>query len=363
MNDDAHVGDVPSNYALPAPLKRSEPVWVAPMAGGASCPALVIAAAEVGHFAQLAAGYKSAAAMVVEIQAVRAAGTGLFGVNLFTPNVHPIAEQEYARYAETLQSDALRLGVTDYPAPLTEDNDDWDAKIAALIDDPVPLVSFTFGLPTPNVVEVLHGAGSLLMQTVTSVDEARRAEDRGVDMLIVQGFAAGGHSGIWHADVLPPNVPLARLIADVRAAVTLPIIASGGIATPEDVRIAHAAGASAVAVGTAVLCSDESGASQVHKDAIVGRRYTSTALTRAFTGRPARALVNRFVSDHDDAPSGYPALHHLTRPLRTAATTAVDPSALHLWAGQSWRLARTGPVATILRQLTTGSSGHHSTLD
>ncbi|WP_286928898.1 MULTISPECIES: nitronate monooxygenase [Aeromicrobium] len=334
---------------LPAPLARSKPVWVAPMAGGPSNPGLVVAAARAGHFAQLAAGYKSAEAMTREVREVRDAGTDLFGVNLFVPNVHPITPAAYDDYARSLLPTAERLLHDAAPVALCEDDDAWDAKIAALVAEPVPVVSFTFGLPSPAVLDALRRAGSVLVQTVTSSQEARRADAAGVDALVVQGFAAGGHSGVWDADAWPADMPLSQLVEEVAGAVSLPLVAAGGIATPGDVDVSMAAGASAVAVGTAVLRAPESGASDLHKNALADPQYTSTTLTRAFTGRPARALVNRFVLDHDEAaPSGYPALHHLTRPLRAAAVAANDPSALNLWAGQQWRGACEVPVAEIL---------------
>lgn len=130
-----------------APWNRCGPVWVAPMAGGPSRPELVIAAARAGHFAQLAAGYKTADAMSAEIRQVREAGVDLFGVNLFVPNPHPVVRDDYDAYAESLRATAQRVGYAGDPAALREDDDDWDAKIAALLADPVPVVSFTFGLP------------------------------------------------------------------------------------------------------------------------------------------------------------------------------------------------------------------------
>ncbi|SKB10387.1 nitronate monooxygenase [Aeromicrobium choanae] len=341
-----------SSRPLPAPLDRSKPVWVAPMAGGPSTPRLVIAAARAGHFAQLAAGYTSAEAMTREVREVRAAGTELFGVNLFVPNVHPITAEANEVYARSLAPTAARLHHEAAPVALREDDDAWDAKIAALVAEPVPVVSFTFGLPSAAVLEALRRAGSVLVQTVTSSQEARRAEAAGVDAVLVQGFAAGGHSGVWDADASPADVPLPQLVEEVAGAVSLPLVAAGGIASSRDVELALAAGASAVTVGTAVLRTPESGASDLHKNALADPQYTSTTHTRAFTGRPARALVNRFVLDHDKAaPSGYPALHHLTRPLRAAAVAANDSSALNLWAGEQWRHATSAPVAEVLGAL------------
>ncbi|MET4100457.1 nitronate monooxygenase [Agrococcus sp. UYP10] len=330
-------------------LHDARPVMVAPMAGGPSTPELVAAAAEAGAFAQLAGGYKSAEALASQIDEVRARGIERFGVNLFVPNLHRIADADYETYAERIRDE---LGAGPVPSK-REDDDAWDAKVALLLEARVPLVSFTFGLPHRAVLAAFADAGIATMQTVTSVDEARDAAASGVDALVVQGSAAGGHSGIWAQDALPVDMPLLELVAEVRAASTLPIVAAGGIARREQVRALLGAGADAVAIGTAALLADEAGTSATHRAALADPSFERTTLTRAFTGRPARALVNGFVERHDaGAPSGYPALHHLTRAMRAEAAAAGDPSRLHLWAGEGWREARQAPIAEILDDLT-----------
>jgi NAD(P)H-dependent flavin oxidoreductase YrpB (nitropropane dioxygenase family) len=328
------------------------------MAGGPSTPGLVRAAAAAGHFAQLAAGYRTAEQLDDQVREVRRAGVEGFGVNLFVPNPSPVDPAAYRRYAAALAPTARRLGVTTLPdcsRDIIEDDDGWDAKVALLVEDPVPVVSFTFGLPSARTVARLRARGTVTLQTVTSPVEAREAVDRGIDALVVQGAAAGGHSGILDPAAVPPDVPLPDLVRAVVAASRLPVVAAGGIGTADDVAAALSAGAAAVAVGTAVLRTPESGASAVHQAALGDPAFERTVLTRAFTGRPARALVNRFVTELDAvAPVGYPALHHLTRPVRTAATAAGDPSAVNLWAGRGWQHARVEPVATVLARLAAG---------
>ncbi|WP_232527784.1 NAD(P)H-dependent flavin oxidoreductase [Microbacterium suaedae] len=330
--------------AFPALFEYTSPVWAAPMAGGPTTPALVVAAARAGHMAQLAAGYKTSQAMNDEIAAVRAAGVDLFGVNLFVPNTHVISPGAHADYARA-------LGIDDAGDP-REDDDAWNEKIAALVADPVPLVSFTFGLPRGEDIAALRDAGSLTAQTVTSLDEERAAVDAGVDILVVQGAAAGGHSGVWTAGALPAERPLAGLVAEIAAETGVPIVAAGGISSSAEVAELLGSGTDAVAVGTALLRAAESGTSSTHRAALEDPRFDETVLTRAFTGRYARALRNAFVDAHDaDAPSGYPAIHHLTRPLRAAAAAEGDAEHLHLWAGRGWRASREAPVAEILAAL------------
>ncbi|REE64628.1 nitroalkane oxidase [Streptomyces sp. 3212.3] len=233
-----------------------------------------------------------------------------------------------------------------------EDDDHWRDKIDLLLADPVPVVSFTFGLPGRSIVAELRKAGTVVVQTVTSADEARRAAEIGVDAVIVQASAAGGHSATFTPAHPPGAVALPELITRVRGAVPLPVIAAGGLAGPADVADVLAAGAEAAMVGTALLRTDESGASAPHKAALTDPAFDTTVITRAFTGRPARALRNHFVERYDRvAPVGYPALHHLTGRLRRAATAAGDTRLIHLWAGTGHRHARTEPAARTFARL------------
>jgi NAD(P)H-dependent flavin oxidoreductase YrpB (nitropropane dioxygenase family) len=329
-----------------AELDLTLPVLAAPMAGGPTGPPMVIAAGRAGSLGFLAAGYKTPETVATEMAAVRAAGVP-FGVNVFAPNPVPVDVDEFDRYARAIELEADRYGVDVRGAVPREDDDRWRDKIDLLLDDPVPVVSFTFGIPEPAVVAALRGVGTVVVQTVTSPAEAAVAVEAGVDVLAVQGSAAGGHSG-----TLTPAGPTAELVADVHRAVDRPLVAAGGVARPVDVVDAVRAGAAAVMVGTALLRAPESGASAAHQAAVADADRGDTVVTRAFTGRPARALRNRFVDRYDqEAPSGYPAIHHLTSPIRRAGTAAGDPEVVNLWAGTGYRLAAPDPVATTLERL------------
>jgi NAD(P)H-dependent flavin oxidoreductase YrpB (nitropropane dioxygenase family) len=322
------------------------PVVAAPMAGGATVPALVAAAAAAGGFGFLAAGYKSPEAVAAELAEVR----GLpVGVNVFVPSPSRLPEEAFRRYARQIAPEGEPYGLDLAAAEPRWDDDAWTAKVDLLLADPVPVVSFTFGLPPRSTVDALRRAGSRVLVTVTDADEAGAAAELGIDGLIVQGADAGAHSGV-HDPARPPSaVPLPSLLAAVRRVTGLPLLAAGGLATAEQVRDVVAAGAVAAMVGTALLRTDESGAGRTHRDALVDPRYSTTVLTRAFTGRPARGLRNGFIQRHEAAaPLGYPEVHHLTRPLRSAAAAAGDADRLHLWAGTGHRLARTGPAGAVL---------------
>jgi nitronate monooxygenase len=331
----------------------SFPIVAAPMAGGPTTPAMVCAATRAGGMGMLAAGYKSTEAVEAEIRQVRAEDAA-FGINVFAPNPLPVDPESYRTYAAIIQRDADQFGLTLPPDPI-EDEDRFDDKIALLLDDPVPIVSFTFGIPPTNVIAALQTAGSLVMQTVTTSDQATQARAAGVDLLAVQASAAGGHSGTLTPREPVASTPIVDLIRDVTAAMDIPVIAAGGLATPEAVAEVIRAGATAAMVGTVLLRATESGASATHQAALTDPLRTETVLTRAFTGRPARGLRNNFIDTHEaQAPMGYPAIHHLTTSLRKAAAAAGKPEFVHLWAGTGYRHATTETTADILQRLASG---------
>ncbi|HLK42372.1 MAG TPA: nitronate monooxygenase [Thermoleophilia bacterium] len=326
------------------------PVLAAPMAGGPGTAALVTAAARAGSLGFVAAGYKSPQALAEEITAV--AGTGLpFGVNLFAPNPQPIDPVDFRTYAGVIAPEAERYGVSLDGDKPREDDDSWQEKLEVLRAHPVPLISFTFGIPAARDLAALRATGALLIQTVTSAEEAAAAADAGVDALAVQSAQAGGHFGTLTPSRPAAESPLAEVVAAVHRSVDLPLIATGGLATPADVAGVMHAGASAVAVGTVLLRSDEAGTTAAHRAALADPARESVR-TRAFTGRPARGLRNEFIERYEcQAPLGYPAVHYLTSPLRKAAAAAGDPERVHLWAGIGFRHATDEPAAAILTRL------------
>jgi NAD(P)H-dependent flavin oxidoreductase YrpB (nitropropane dioxygenase family) len=327
------------------------PVLAAPMAGGPTTPAMVLAAHAAGSLGFLAGGYKTPESIAAQIAEVRAAAPAC-GVNLFAPNPLPVEAAAFASYAAALQAEAGAYGVELTGGEPVEDDDGWQDKIDLLLADPVPLVGFTFGVPDAAVVASLRRAGSLTVQTVTSADEAVLAAERGVDLLAVQGSGAGGHFGTLTPLDPPASPPLAELVREVCDRVDLPVVAAGGLATPQAVAGVLAAGAVAAMVGTVLLRTHESGASIPHKAALAATPARETVVTRAFTGRPARGLRNLFVDRFDAiAPYGYPAIHHLTSPLRRAAAAAGDPEWVNLWAGTGYREGREESTADALTRL------------
>ena len=330
------------------------PLVVAPMAGGPSTAGLVSAAAEAGATGFLAAGYKTPAAMLAEIAAVRAATPEPFGVNVFVPGTPSPDTGAISAYLGSLRASADAVGATLGEAAW--DDDSYHEKVAVLLADPPPLVSFTFGCPAAGVIAAFTEAGSVVAVTVTRPGEAALAAAAGADALCVQGHEAGAHRGAFTNDDIPgQDDGLLSLIGEIAAVTGLPQIAAGGIMGPAQVDAVLAAGAVAAQCGTAFLRCPESGAHPVYKAALADPRFRATGLTRAFSGRWARGLVNRFVLDHAGAPAAYPEINNATRPLRAAAAAKGDPERMSLWAGQGYRSATDRPAGEIVERLCAGS--------
>ncbi|OUC98513.1 nitronate monooxygenase [Streptomyces swartbergensis] len=329
------------------------PIVQAPMAGGVSVPKLAAAVCEAGGLGFLAAGYKTADGMYQEIKQLRSLTGRPFGVNLFMPQPEYADPAAIDVYAHQLAGEAswyeAELGDPD-----SGRDDGYETKLAVLRDNPVPVVSFHFGTPSREVVDALHRVGTFVLVTATTPDEARAVERAGADAVIAQGVEAGGHQGT-HRDIPETDgsgIGLLSLVAQIRETVSIPIIAAGGIMRGGQIAAVLAAGASAAQLGTAFLATAESGANALHKQALTNPLFVRTELTRAFSGRPARGLVNRFLREHGPyAPAAYPEIHHLTAPLRKAAAKAGDAQGMALWAGQGHWMARELPAGQLVEVL------------
>ena len=328
-------------------LQLRRPVVQAPMAGGPSTPALAAAVSEAGGLGCLAAGYRTPEAVREEVRAVRALTGQRFAVNVFVPGP-PADDDAVRRYAGELAGEARRWGV-DLGEPRADD-DAWEAKVALLAEERVPVVSFTFGLPRAEMVAALHAAGATVLVTVTAPEEAAAARDAGADALVVQGLEAGGHRGGLHDRDGEGEYGLLALLRLVARTVDLPLVAAGGLVDGAAVAAVLVAGAEAAQLGTAFLRCPEAGTGAAHREAL--STHGRTALTRAFSGRRARGLVNRFLEEHSaTAPAAYPQVHHLTSPLRAAAREAGDSGGLSMWAGQGHPLAEAVPAGDLVRRL------------
>ncbi|HTU77026.1 MAG TPA: nitronate monooxygenase [Trebonia sp.] len=322
------------------------PIVQAPLAGGPSTPELAAAVTNAGGLGFLAAGYLPTAELADRHGRAGELTGGPFGVNVFVPGPAGDAAR-VRRFATEIEADVAGTG-----AALGEprhDDDDWDAKIGYLMAARVPVVSFTFGIPAKDVIAGLRARGSEVWVTVTSLDEARRATAAGADLLVAQGYEAGGHRG-GTTDRPQEAVGLIALLQLITDRVATPVVAAGGIATGKAVAAVLCLGARAAALGTAFLDCPEADTAPVHRSAL--HDDAPTRLTRAFSGRTARGIENGFLRAHSEsAPAAYPEVHHLTAPMRKAARQAGLADYVNLWAGQAYPLTAAVPAADLVRDL------------
>ena len=320
----------------------------APLSGGPSTPELAAAVSGAGGLGFLAAGYKTAEAIDAEIDATRKLTDRPFGVNVFARPTAGAPRETVEDFVAELGPEAELIGV-ELGEPRHTD-DEYDAKIDVLARQAPAVASFTFGCPTAWEITALRGAGCEVWVTVTSPAEAVAARDAGADALVVQGAEAGGHRGAWIDARDREDIGLLALLALVQGACDLPLVAAGGIMTGAGIAAVLTAGATAAALGTAFMRCPEAGTSQPHRAALAGDGRTE--LTRAFTGRLARGIVNRWQADHSaDAPIAYPEIHYVTAPLRAHARSQGDAEAINLWAGQAHSLGRELPAAELVAEL------------
>src|SRR4051795_3342883 len=329
------------------------PIVQAPLAGGASPPELAAAVSGAGGLGFVAAGYRTPDALADDVARTRELTDRPFGVNVFAPTGAPASPDAVRRYADALRPLAEAAG-----AKLGEprfDDDAFAAKVDLLVAEPPAVVSFTFGCPPAETIERVRRAGAAVWVTVTGPEEAEQAAAAGADALVAQGVEAGGHRGAFADSDDRVDYGLLALLALVRARVDVPLVATGGIATGRGVAAVLAAGAAAAQIGTAFMRCPEAGTSDPHRDALATAR--PTGLTRAFSGRLARGIVNRLQAEHTAAaPLAYPEVHHVTAPLRAHGRAAGDADVINLWAGQAHELAEERPAAEIVARLAAEAS-------
>jgi nitronate monooxygenase len=317
------------------------------MAGGPSTPELAAAVSGVGGLGFLACGYRSTDQLRVDIARVRELTSAPFGANLFSAAEAAVDHPALERYRRRLEPAAQSLGVQLGEARF--DDDEQEAKLELLCAERVPIISFTFGCPSAELIQQLHARQIAAWVTVTEPEEAFLAVRRGADALVVQGVEAGGHRGSFEDRDGHGEFGLLALLRLVERMSEVPLVASGGIIDGAGVGAVLAAGARAAQIGTGFLLCPEAGTSAPHRE-VLGTP-ARTALTRTFSGRRARGIVNAFMREHEAAaPKAYPHVHRLTAPLRAAARRAGHGEMINLWAGQGHALAIKRPAAELVQE-------------
>ncbi|WP_110929669.1 nitronate monooxygenase [Bacillus massiliglaciei] len=327
------------------------PIIQAPMAGGISTVELAFQVCQAGGLGFLAGGYKPAETMLKEIKELRMKTDKPFGINLFVPDQASPNWQAIEEYRQVLEKSEketwFELG------DVYQDDDDWERKLSIVIEEKVPVVSFTFGCPSQSVFRSLKANGQLSAVTITNAEEARTAYERGADFLCLQGQEAGGHRATFQNEPnLDQSFPLLKLIETIRKEVPSPIIAAGGLMNGKEIYRVLTCGADYVQLGTAFLLCRESGTSDVYKKALRDPAFQETSTTRAFTGRPAKGLVNQFMKKYSGfAPAAYPYIHQLTQKMRKNAAQIGNPQYMSLWAGDGYKQIRELSASDLLTKL------------
>lgn len=333
------------------------PLIQAPMAG-VQGHALAAAVCEAGALGSLPCAMLTVEAMEQELHALRARTQAPFNVNFFChTQPAPDAQQDTAWRAALLPYYA-ELGLNQAAIAGGPGRLPFSQAVAdALATFRPRVVSFHFGLPAPDLLAQVKSWGSVVLSSATTVEEALWLEAHGVDAIIAQGLEAGGHRGMFLSDDLTQQMGTWALLPQVVDAVRVPVIAAGGIADARGVAAAMALGAAGVQVGTAYLLSDEASTSALHRNALRQPDANHTALTRLYTGRPARGIVNRLMRElgplNPVAPA-FPLATHAIAPLRAQAEAQGSTDFTPLWAGQNVRGCRAAPAADITRALAAG---------
>jgi nitronate monooxygenase len=333
----------------------AHPIVQAPLAGGGDTPALVSAVCEAGGMGFIGAAYLTPQQIDQAAREVRSRTRRPFGINLFAPQSDSEPASDPGPALRRLAPFFEELGLSPPTAPPAP-SDTFAEQLEACLSSGASAFSFTFGLLPVSAIEAIRVSGMYLLGTATTVEEATMLAKAGVDAVVAQGSEAGGHRGTFAGAFESAMVGTMALVPQIADAVRVPVLASGGIMDGRGIAAALALGASAVQMGTAFLTCDEAGVPETYKQAILQAREDGTRLTRAFSGRPARGIVNRFMTEVDGAAGSeailpFPLQNALTRPLRTAAAKKGDAGLLSLWAGQGVRMARRQPAAELVVRL------------
>jgi nitronate monooxygenase len=325
----------------------------APMAGSTS-PALAAAVANAGAMGSLGCAMMDAATVRDEISQLRSKTNRAFNVNFFCHSPPREDALKNARASELLQPYYDEFALGEVPT-VQASNFPFDAAMLEVLLELRPrVVSFHFGLPEASLLAPLRAAGVVVLSSATSVREARHLQAMGVDAVIAQGFEAGGHRGHFASSYAASCIGTLALVPQIVDAVTIPVIAAGGIADGRGIAAALMLGASGVQLGTAFLTTDEAAVADVHRQAIATASEEDTRMTRAFSGRPARGIRNRYLDAmaavEDELPD-FPLMNTLSKPLRAASVSKGSAEMVSLWAGQALTLNRSLPAAVLVETL------------
>ena len=338
-------------------LEIEHPVVQAPMAGGPTTPELVAAVSNAGGLGSLGAAYLPPETLREQVREIRRRTQAPFNVNLFVPSPFEADPERIERSGELLARYRQELGIRTLGIPSSFE-ESFEDQLEVVLEERVPVFSFTFGVPGEDQLHRLRDAGVITVGTATTVREGLRLEERGVEVVVAQGGEAGGHRGTFLGDFRDALIGAMALVPQMVDALSVPVIAAGGIVDGRGLAAALVLGAGAAQMGTAFLACEESGAHPEFKKAVLGAAEDETAVTRVFSGRAARGIKNRFLvemGEHEEELPPFPVQNALTRDVRAEAQRQGRPEFMSLWAGQAVRLARPVTAARIVEGAVEGA--------
>jgi nitronate monooxygenase len=351
-----------THYDFPGRLGIRVPVIQAPMGGGFTPPELVAAVSNAGGLGSLGAPYLTPEQIIAAAAQIRRLTDKPFNVNLFAGGYAVENRVDPAPMLSLLAEIHAALGL---PVPVLPPLQPipFSDQLEAVLEVRPAVFSFTFGIPDAMAIRRLKTAGILVLGTATTVDEAYRLAETGIDAIVAQGSEAGAHRGTFLGSFEQSMVPTSYLVRGIRGVLDLPVIASGGLMDGTDIARALREGAAAAQLGTAFLTCPEAGTPAIHRQAILAARRDTTMITRAFSGRPARGLANEFMATlarREETILPFPLQNDLTRAMRAAAAKQGKAGFVSLWAGRGVARARTMPagelVECLAREMTAASA-------
>ncbi|MED3960874.1 nitronate monooxygenase [Niallia taxi] len=339
-------------------LNIKYPIIQAPMAGGITTSKLVAEVSETGALGMIGAGYLTPYQLKNQIDEIRSLTSKPFGVNLFVPQKFEVNTQDVNSVNQILDAINKELNVTyteDLVLPnFLEEYEKFNEQIKIIIDMNIPVCSFTFGIPSKEIVASLQNANIIVIGTATTAEEAMEVEKSGIDIIVAQGAEAGGHRGSFIDESEDSLIGLMSLVPQVADTVSKPVVAAGGIMDGRGLMASICLGAVGVQMGTAFLTCDESGAHYVHKNAILNSTENQTVLTRSFSGKWSRGIRNKFILDmraYENIFPVYPVQNNLTQLIRKASSLQNNKNYMSLWSGQSPRLAKRHTVKSLIQNI------------
>lgn len=329
------------------------PIIQAPMAGGATTSELVAAVSNAGSLGSLGAGYMTADEIRLAIKKIRTLTNKPFAVNLFIPEKHNATDEQIEQARKTVQTACPELNFNIPPinppyAPSFEE------QMHIILEEKVSIFSFTFGIPSKNWIENFKKNGITLIGTATTLEEAALLEESGIDMIVAQGSEAGGHRGSFLGKAENSLNDMSSLVRLLFGHTRVPIIASGGIMDATLIVESLTLGAAAVQMGTAFLCCPESGIHPLYKKLLSNSTRDETTLTRAFSGKLARGINNKFIKrmqSHEKEIIDYPIQNALTSTMRKEAAKQNNTDFMSMWAGQAAYCCKALPAAQLIHEL------------